>query len=690
MEGGESSTGTANQWHQERIQLWLANNVSKRQEEYVRWNDLSVFCGSWNVNNKKPPTAAEMAPWLLPSSPSNNQPDVYVVGLQEVDLTVAGVLTQQTDKALPWLETVEATINSSGTKFLPLSHRQLAGIMVGVWVRESLFPLCSAPHTLDVATGILGMLGNKGGVALSFRIQCSTVCVVCAHLAADIAQVVRRNQDFNDIIKRMRFPVPDQIHSHSGVLSQKSSIDGKFGVYDHDYVFWVGDLNYRLTTTDYQFVHGQIAAAKNAEDPIEGFKELMKHDQLQIQRDNGEVFPHFNECPIAFPPTYKFVPDTQEYVAEAQDKPRIPAWCDRVLYRVKDASAGSVTPHKYSWHPELTISDHKPVSLTLTARTKDIDHSKYQQILREIARDLDRLENEYMPDASISTNALSYGAVAFGDTVRRSFVLTNTGVVPVQYSFKPAPGAASTLPFWITAPAPTGVIMPSSEAVIELNFQTSPRDLEALNAGPEELETVVILHLHQSKDHFLTLSARWRRTVFGVSLTTPTLPKPLWVLADALYQHGAAAAGSLLEGPIPDDLVLIRDSLTELGTVTVGREPGDLDTAYISSVADAFFVYLDCIGPAVVPEELFPAIMAASTESDMRAIPAGLPHAHYLVFIYVMSFVRYMISFEPDDHFVKGAATLLARVICRKPSRASVTQSELRSAAKFVEFFLRS
>ena len=72
--------------------------------------------------------------------------------------------------------------------------------------------------------------------------------------------------------------------------------------------------------------------------------------------------------PIAFAPTYKFTVGTTQYSSGA--KVRTPAWCDRVLFvapkdkgKGKD-TAGGIThiPGSYRSHPDVLLSDHKPVS----------------------------------------------------------------------------------------------------------------------------------------------------------------------------------------------------------------------------------------------------------------------------------------------------------------------------------------
>ena len=49
------------------------------------------------------------------------------------------------------------------------------------------------------------MQGNKGAVAIRFRIFDSTVCIINSHLAAHKQNVQGRNEDYHNICKRIAF-----------------------------------------------------------------------------------------------------------------------------------------------------------------------------------------------------------------------------------------------------------------------------------------------------------------------------------------------------------------------------------------------------------------------------------------------------------------------------------------------------
>ena len=62
--------------------------------------------------------------------------------------------------------------------------------------------ISSSPSFLatTAATGLLGMMGNKGGAAIRMKLMDSTLCFVCSHLAAHRENVAGRNADFHRFV----------------------------------------------------------------------------------------------------------------------------------------------------------------------------------------------------------------------------------------------------------------------------------------------------------------------------------------------------------------------------------------------------------------------------------------------------------------------------------------------------------
>ena len=76
----------------------------------------------------------------------------------------------------------------------------------------------------------------------------------------------------------------------------------------YSYVFWFGDLNFRLTgetTTTPTDIRDLVLKDRLAE--------LIEKDQLSLVRKQGKAFVELEERQPAFPPTFKFEHGTSQY-----------------------------------------------------------------------------------------------------------------------------------------------------------------------------------------------------------------------------------------------------------------------------------------------------------------------------------------------------------------------------------------
>ncbi len=631
------------------------------------------------MNNTKPPADHVLNEWMAAAFVDGaTPPDVIAVGLQEIDLTFSGVVQQQTVKAAPWVTAIEAAVASAASHdpaavpFATIATRQMAGMLLVLMIREPLVEHCSTPQTMEVGTGILQILGNKGAVAVSLRLHGSTLCIINCHLASGPSKAhhARRNQDYTEVVRRLRFPRSFGDSLVGGKVGRPTG--AKTGVFDHDAVVWLGGFNYRLhgPTDDAPFDFTDFT------DPGEDVPQaLLARDGLTTELRSLGAFRGFQEAPLTFPPTAKFIPHTATYL---ETDGRAPGWTDRVLYLV--TGDGLATPRCYTHHPHVTMSDHRPVSLRLAVGAKVIDQARYQAVLGDITRELDRLDNNYIPDAAVSAHTVDFGTVAFGDTVRRFITLTNTGVVPVRFSLAPRPGNMPPCPPWLAAPVPEAIVMPGQATKIPLTFTVANAALTHLSDRPTRLDDVIIVHLHGSKDHFITVMASWRPTLFGGCLDGAGLPVPLWLLGDALSRAPDARFG-LLDGPLQGDFGIIRDTLMVGRSIETGA--GGVAPA---SVAHALWTFLDTLRPSLIPEELLPAIVEAD-EAGYHEVAGYLPPVHYKAFVYTVSLLKYVLGdVSGDGTLMDRVAYVLSRVMVHKSG--PLTAKEELAAFHFLAYFI--
>ena len=160
-------------------------------------------------------------------------------------------------------------------------------------------------------------------MAIRFDLYNSSLCFVNSHLAAHVEEVERRNQDYLDICNRLVF---------STTFPSKS-------IKDHDQVFWIGDLNYRLSG-DLDLLRVKELLDQN------NHLALLQYDQFRAQHAARKIFIGYQEGPIQFRPSYKYDPGTDNW--DTSEKNRAPAWCDRCLWK-----GDNVQVKEYRSHPGL-------------------------------------------------------------------------------------------------------------------------------------------------------------------------------------------------------------------------------------------------------------------------------------------------------------------------------------------------
>lgn len=230
-----------------------------------------------------------------------------------------------------------------------------------------------------------------------------------AHLTAHQHNVAKRNEDYASIVRNLpvgslgpfrgkyssRFDgaIPYSRRDGNGDDAQPqslatSSCEGRDVTEEFDFCFFGGDLNYRLNGTKkaIEFIVNHRKSLRSV---------LVNNDQLLGELKKGVVFHGFQEQQLHFRPTYKYHLEngvsTDDYDC-SKKKPRMPAYCDRVLYKYKRRAAASakeggvepVVPLLYTDCTGVRSSDHRPVVAMFAIETTMIldEPEDYEEPLR--------------------------------------------------------------------------------------------------------------------------------------------------------------------------------------------------------------------------------------------------------------------------------------------------------------------
>lgn len=181
-------------------------------------------------------------------------------------------------------------------------------------------------------------------------------CFVCTHLTSGEKEVdqLKRNADVQEIHRRTLF------RSDSGLGRPKT-------IFDHERIFWLGDLNYRINLP-YNETRQLISK--------EEWSELIEKDQLVREMKKGCVFDGWSEGALNFPPTYKYELNSDNYSGgDPKAGRRTPAWCDRIL------SFGKGIKLLEYRRSELKLSDHRPVTAIYDVEVEVFSMERLQRAL---------------------------------------------------------------------------------------------------------------------------------------------------------------------------------------------------------------------------------------------------------------------------------------------------------------------
>ena len=454
---------------------------------------------TWNVNGREP---QEDLTLMLPDDPS----DIFVLGLQEIDRRPEAYMYNVSVREKIWVDSLENALKEkySEVEYGRVGSKVLVGLLIVVLVKKDHFPHIGRVSESSASCGIMGIVGNKGAVGIRFKIYNDYVCFVNCHLAAHTNQVLRRNQDFEDLHKRLIFPVTHNrtkrsSRRHEAFTDAYWEAKGFVGVGHCDFLVWLGDFNYRVE------MEGQLARIFVQHGQIDS---VLENDQMKREKERGqEYLIRYSEAEITFLPSYSFDAGSDNY--DSSEKQRVPSWCDRILWRSSDRIESKL----YDCLFEFKSSDHKPVRFGSILRANELVPELYESHYLDSLKQLDVFENAAIPDTEVSKNSIDAGLIAYHHMVQESFKLINRGRGMAQYRFLFDQDRAT--PSWLRIEPVQGLIAPGQAEDIKIFFVY---DNSVATSDESQKDHILVLHIEGGRDHFICVNFTCRATSFGKPL----------------------------------------------------------------------------------------------------------------------------------------------------------------------------
>ncbi|PQE28154.1 endonuclease Exonuclease phosphatase protein [Rutstroemia sp. NJR-2017a BBW] len=215
----------------------------------------------------------------------------------------------------------------------------------------------------------------------------------------------------------------------------------------------------------------------------------------------------------------------------------------------------------YTSHQRVLSSDHKPLAAIFSLEYDAVIPELKAKVQQEVARELDRAENEARPGITIvvdrsqdaqdesqnssrresdnGTGVVDFGEVEFGRRKTRHLTIANTSQVTSTFAFVDRPGVEGEedriAPQWMSIYC-TGSDMDEDERIskhtkrevtlepgdaVNATLEVLVDDIKcvrALNDGSNSLEDVLVLRVTDGRDHFISIRGTWLQSCLGRSI----------------------------------------------------------------------------------------------------------------------------------------------------------------------------
>eukprot|EP01059_Diplonema_ambulator_P013337 TRINITY_DN23878_c0_g1_i1.p1 TRINITY_DN23878_c0_g1~~TRINITY_DN23878_c0_g1_i1.p1 ORF type:complete len:873 (+),score=250.20 TRINITY_DN23878_c0_g1_i1:41-2620(+) len=332
---------------------------------YLRRDNLKVAIGTWNVQGARQNEVSSLVKWVQ----GKRGADVVVLGMQEVGSSRSDGWIDRLDKELLTFD------------FVKVISKFKVNLVTAVYVAARHLP--HVHNTDREKTRVSHAFSGKGALAIRFTMYSKRFLFINCHLDHSIKSSEKRDSNYQAVLNEIEIGPPKHCSVDPVVnLTERSSFEDEIispasgrstsidesEIGKHDYVFWFGNLNYRVSASADE-VLGLIARKK--------YSEILKYDQMSVTMKHGTGFAGFEEAPITFPPTYKYFKDKDAYdCSKRSGVKRVPSYTDRVLWSCLPAKprqaflppeSNKVLPLKYKAYKEYRASDHRPLALMAAA-----------------------------------------------------------------------------------------------------------------------------------------------------------------------------------------------------------------------------------------------------------------------------------------------------------------------------------
>jgi endonuclease/exonuclease/phosphatase family metal-dependent hydrolase len=333
-------------WDDHERQSAISHLLKKQSrlitQELSSIEDITIWIGTFNLHGRRVDEQRNCLSELI-SEPT----DVVIACFQEtIDLTAGSVLfstrgDEDRNRSID-MQLLNALETLTTDGYVQVSSESLVGMYVTVFVKSRLAVSIDTVKTRRFKAGFGGAAGNKGSVAVTFRLFKSIeIEVVNLHLDSGSDRAEERMEQLAFILENA------SCHNRSLLTAPLS--------HHHRHrsrvLFICGDFNFRCDG-----LPPGLAVELVSKGRVEKLRLFDPFITKGATEGNVLKAAGFREMPLTFNPTYKY--DVSS--GELTDK-RTPSWCDRIFFRSHFSNNMNLDAMYYNAIQNSRFSDHKPV-----------------------------------------------------------------------------------------------------------------------------------------------------------------------------------------------------------------------------------------------------------------------------------------------------------------------------------------
>ncbi|OJA10505.1 hypothetical protein AZE42_07826 [Rhizopogon vesiculosus] len=645
-----------------------------------------------HVSSSPGTSSVTLAHPSLTNEASGSDPDLFVLGFQELDLSTEALLyATSTVKEDAWVAAIFAGLGEKCILYEKLASKQLVGMLIIAIVKKSRLS-CFGDITLSATgAGIMGLMGNKGATAIRMsytptapEISPSPIVLtfVNAHLAAFDEMVERRNFDFHELSRRLIFYPTDGLDSDANSNVEVETPRKAMGLFESDVLFWMGGW--------IDLADGDIRELLLSSLTVDNVPLLLKYDQLKAAITSGKAFVGFSEHAITHMPSYRYASNgNMSGDALGYDRKRKPAWTDRILHI--RAPNVSVRSSSYRSHPKITMSDHRPVSADFHLTLSIVDKKRREIAASRLYRDIWGVEqSSKIPKIQLQSTTLDFGKIKATGVKFPAFtgsllqILDSPSVSDTQFSHDWLMEISITGPQWLKIDPAVGLLRPGESLTITATAFVDNLAASRLNLASPSLDCTLILHTALGKDHFISVTGEYQYTCFAnklsrlIRLSGPVramkspddgvserqsvnAPREFMKLVNWLMTH-VTDPNDLFNGSPDDNICMAIRECLDTGDEFPSVKSPEEQSRYATAIIGTLIQFLDSLADPVVPAYLHARCLQMTSRDEAFELLDEFPPESVNVWISLTAFLHYISQQKQPSKPVADQAGMAERL----------------------------